>query len=107
MEQLINSGIDVIKYQSIRSGMERMYSDKNADGTQVKDSKKRKLIAYLDEWGLDDKMKNLMLMADDYKYGLYEKPSYSKKKSSSSNKSSGGSNSKPKVKGGFEDFNGF
>lgn len=107
VEQFKNSGLDVLKYQVIRSGMEQIFSDKNADGTPVKDSKKRKLIAYLDQWGLDDNMKNLMLMADDYKYGLYEKPSYSKKKSSSSNKSSGGSNSKPKVKGGFEDFNGF
>ena len=48
--------------------MEQIFSDKNADGTPVKDSKKRKLIAYLDQWGLDDNMKNLMLMADDYKY---------------------------------------
>lgn len=107
VEQFKNSGLDVLKYQVIRSGMEQIFSDKNADGTPVKDSKKRKLIAYLDQWGLDDNMKNLMLMADDYKYGLYEKPSSSKKKSSSSKKSSGGRNSKPKVKGGFSDFSGF
>lgn len=107
VEQFKNSGLDVLKYQVIRSGMEQIFSDKNADGTPVKDSKKRKLIAYLDQWGLDDNMKNLMLMADDYKYGLYEKPSYSKKKLSSSNKSSGGSSSSTKVKGGFKDFNGF
>lgn len=107
VEQFKNSGLDVLKYQVIRSGMEQIFSDKNADGTPVKDSKKRKLIAYLDQWGLDDNMKNLMLMADDYKYGLYEKPSSSKKKLSSSKKSSGSRNSKPKVKGGFSDFSGF
>lgn len=108
VEQFKNSGLDVLKYQTIRSGMEQIFSDKNADGTPVKDSKKRKLIAYLDQWGLDDNMKNLMLMADDYKYGLYEKPSSSKKKSSSSKKSSSGSSSSSnKVKGGFSDFKGF
>ena len=71
VEQFKNSGLDVLKYQVIKSGMEQIFSDKKSDGTPVKDSKKRKLIAYLDQWGLDDNMKNLMLMADGYKHGLY------------------------------------
>ncbi len=103
--QLEASGMDVTTYKVIKAGMDRIYSDKDANGNTIADSKKPKIIAYLNEYPeLTNEQKNLLMIADGYKYGMREKP-----KKSSSKKSSSGSSSKksnpfsmktaPKIKG--------
>lgn len=103
--QLEASGMDVTTYKVIKAGMDRIYSDKDANGNTIADSKKPKIIAYLNEYPeLTNEQKNLLMIADGYKYGMGEKP-----KKSSSKKSSSGSSSKksnpfsmktaPKIKG--------
>lgn len=103
IEALRNCGLDTLTYQVIKSGISGFKADKDANGEPIDDSKKNKVSAYFKQWNLTDEQYALMMKLQGYKVGS----SSSKKKSSSSKKSSGGSNSKPKVKGGFKDFNGF
>lgn len=106
IEALRNCGLDVLKYQVIKSGANSFESDKRADGEPIKDSKKNKVINYLKQWNLTDEQYALMMKLQGYKVGS----SSSSKKSSSKKSSGSSSSSSNKVKGGFEelqDFDGF
>ena len=73
--KLRDSGMDEATYKAIKAGMDRIYADKDANGETIKDSKKRKLIAFLNEYDdLTTEQKNLLMQADGYKYGMGEKP---------------------------------
>lgn len=73
--KLRDSGMDEATYKAIKAGMDRIYADKDANGETIKDSKKRKLIAYLNEYDdLTTEQKNYLMQADGYKYGMGDKP---------------------------------
>lgn len=75
VEAIQKTGLDVNQYKVIKSGLDQIFADKDSKGNSIAGTKKKKLIAYLNEWeGLTYEQKNLLLKMDGQKYGMGEKP---------------------------------
>lgn len=98
------TGMDVDQYKIIKAGMDRIYADKDSTGKAIDGSKKKKIIAYLNQWDLTDVQKDLLMRADDYKYGMGEKPKSGKGKGKGGRKSGGGSKGSSAASGMMSGF---
>lgn len=100
IDALINTGLDCLTYQVIKSGIGRLSADKDSNGKTISGSKKAKVIDYLHSWGVSDSQYIAIMQANGYNITTKT----SKKSSSKTSKSS---KSSSKVKGGFKNFSGF
>lgn len=69
IEETLDAGIDMLKYVNFKAATSNMEADKNAKGNSIPNSKKRKVVKYLD---------NADLTPEEWAYFYYEIMNYKK-----------------------------
>jgi hypothetical protein len=69
LDEVIDAGIDLEDYVNFKAAVSGMEADKNANGKSIPNSKKRKVVNYLN---------NADLTADEWNYFYYEIMNYKK-----------------------------
>ena len=69
LDEVINDGIDIQEYVNFKAATSTMKADKNANGKSIPNSKKRKVVNYLNNADLTD---------EEWRYFYYEIMNYKK-----------------------------